>query len=263
MALTDDDAGMLTRILDGKVEFPRSMPGIPVELTPEQQIALCARILDQAGFTLDVAGHITVVKPGSTDMWCTPYGLFWNEIKASDIISIDRDGQVIGGMWDVTPAVAIHTELHKRRPEARVIIHNHPYHATLLATMHRLPEIADQQACLFDGEMVLFDEYTGGVDNAREGQHLADALGTGTAAILANHGVLVLAGTIEQATYKATLFERTCRLAVDAARMSCEPVPVPPEARGTLKAMITRHSSKFFWDASVRNVLRTHPEVLQ
>ena len=263
MAVTDEDSGMLTQILEGKVAFPRAMPGLPVELTPEQKIALCARILDRAGFTLDVAGHITVTKPDSTDLWCTPYGLFWNEVKASDIISIDKDGNVIGGMWDVTPAVAIHTELHKVRPDAKVIIHNHPYHATLLATLHRLPEIADQQACLFDGEIALFNEYTGGVDDARGGQYLADALGTATAAILGNHGALVMAESIELAAYKSSLFERTCKLAVDAARMNATPIPVPPHTRSTLKAMISRHSSSFFWDASVRDVLRSEPEVLQ
>jgi hypothetical protein len=105
-----------------------------------------------------------VTKPDSTDLWCTPYGLFWNEVKASDIISIDKDGNVIGGMWDVTPAVAIPHRIAQGAPRREG---HHPQPSVsrhAVATLHRLPEIADQQACLFDDEIVLFNEYTGGVD---------------------------------------------------------------------------------------------------
>ena len=83
------------------------------------------------------------------------------------------NGEVIDGRWDVTPAVFIHTELHRSRPDARVIIHNHPYYGSLLSTMHVQPDIIDQQACMFDGDIALFDEYTGGVDDADGGQYLA------------------------------------------------------------------------------------------
>ena len=99
-------------------------------------------------------------------MWCTPYGLWWREVSASDIIVLSPTGEVLEGNWDVTPAIYIHTEIHKARPDAEVIIHNHPYYGSLLSTMHIEPKIIDQQACMFDGDIALFDEYTGGVDDA-------------------------------------------------------------------------------------------------
>ena len=42
------------------------------------------------------------------------------------------DGEVLDGPWDVTPAVYIHTELHRVRPDATLIVHGHPYSATPL-----------------------------------------------------------------------------------------------------------------------------------
>lgn len=242
--------------------FPSAMPETP-ELTSPQQVACAARILAANGFALDVAGHITVMRPEADGtMWCTPYGLWWREVTASDIIVLDGDGEVIEGRWDVTPAVYIHTELHRTRPDARVIIHNHPYYGSLLSTLHIQPEISDQQACMFDGDIALFDEYTGGIDDADGGRYLAGEVGDATAVILANHGVLITGETVAQATCRATNFERTCRLNYDAVAAGHKPIPVPLEQRPMLKRALNTISVDYFWGGEVRHLLRDSPEVL-
>lgn len=242
--------------------FPSAMPEVP-ELSVPEQMACAARMLSHHDFALDVAGHITVVRPENDGtMWCTPYGLWWREVTASDIIVLDADGEVIEGRWDVTPAVFIHTELHRSRPDARVVIHNHPFYGSLLSTMHVAPEITDQQACMFDGDIALFDEYTGGVDDADGGRYLAESVGDATAVILANHGVLLTGETVAQATYRATNFERTCRLNHQAMVAGQKPVPVPPEQRAQLKAAINSMSVDYFWGGAVRQLLASEPEVL-
>lgn len=244
------------------IGFPSAMPPVP-DLDVPQQIACAARILASNGYALDVAGHITVVRPdGDGSMWCTPYGLWWRELTASDIITIDADGNVIDGRWDVTPAVFIHTEIHRARPDAQVVIHNHPYYGTLLATLHVAPEITDQQACMFDGDIALFDEYTGGVDDADGGSHLAAAVGNATAVILANHGVLITGETVPQSVLRAMNFERSCRFNYDAMATAQKPLPVPPDLRGTLKAALNSMSVEYYWGGEIRHLLASEPEVL-
>lgn len=265
MLTEDRKIGRIEQAVTQSVPFPSAMPGLPQELSPEQKIACAARVLAHEKWTLNVAGHITVVKDGSTDMLVNGYGTWWEEMSAQDICTLNADGDVIAGRWDVTPAIAIHTELHRARPDAKVIIHNHPHYATLLATMHVLPEITDQQACMFDDEMVLFDEYTGGVDNEEDGRYLAAAIGpTATVAVLANHGILVMGRTIEEATYKASTFERTCRLNYEAMLTAKGAVPVPKECRAPLKPMLLNQdlTVKFYWDGAVRQLLKREPDVL-
>ena len=70
-----------------------------------------------------------------------------------------RRRRVVEGKWDVTPAVFLHTELHRARPDAAVIVHDHPYYATLLASMGETPRIVHQNSCIFDGELAFVDEY--------------------------------------------------------------------------------------------------------
>jgi len=244
--------------------FPSAMPDVP-KLTGPQEIACAARILAASDYALDVAGHITVMCPGDDGtMWCTPYGLWWRELSASDVLVLDADGQVIEGRWDVTPAVYIHTELHRARPDARVIIHNHPYYGSLMSTMRLLPEISDQQACMFDGDLALFDEYTGGIDEAIGGSYLARRIGDATAVVLANHGVLVTGETVPQAVFRASTFERTCRLNYEAQAVGQEPVPVPTEQRATLKAALNApFTVGYYWGGQVRHLLRDERDVLE
>jgi ribulose-5-phosphate 4-epimerase/fuculose-1-phosphate aldolase len=242
--------------------FPSTMPETP-ELSVPQQLACAARLLAHDDYALDVAGHITAVRPGDDGtMWCTPYGLWWQELTASDIIVIDADGAVIDGRWDVTPAVFIHTEIHRARPDAPVLIHNHPYYGSLLSTLHVAPEVTDQQACMFDGDIVLFDEYTGGVDDATGGDYLAQAIGDASAIILANHGVLVTGSTVAHATYRAVTFERTCRLNYDALATAHKPFLVPPSGRELIKRAVNSLSVDYYWGGAIRHLVANEPEVL-
>lgn len=74
-------------------------------------------------------------------MLVNPWGLWWREISTSDICEVGANGRVVDGRWDVTPAIYIHTELHRLRPDARVVVHNHPYQVTMVAALDMLPEV--------------------------------------------------------------------------------------------------------------------------
>jgi len=260
MQTVTTEEGRIAQALSGS-GFPSVWPRPLPDLTPQQRIAVSARVLAAADCALDVAGHITQVRDDGT-MWSTPYGLWWWELTASDQLVVDDRGDVLDGHWDVTPAIFIHTEIHRARPDAKVIIHNHPHHATLLATLKQMPEITDQQSCMFDGEVALFDEYTGGIDSAAGGQALADAIGDATVVMLANHGLLVMGETVEEATYKFVTFERMCRLNHEAWASGRAPTVIPPDRRSQLKAMLLRYSTTYYFNGAARRVLADTPDVL-
>ena len=71
-------------------------------------------ILAREGWRENLSGHITVAT-GDGGMWCNPWGLWWEEVRASDTVRLDADGEIVDGDWDVTPAVFLHTELHRVR----------------------------------------------------------------------------------------------------------------------------------------------------
>lgn len=241
---------------------PSVIPPIGVDLTLRQELACAFRILARAGFSENIAGHITWAPDETGDMWVNPWGLWWEEVKASDVCRVDAAGRVLEGRWDVTPAIHIHTELHRRRPDARVVIHNHPYHVTLLAALGVLPEIVHQTGTMFDDDLSFVTEYTGEVDDADLGAELAELIGTTSTVILASHGVIVTGATIQEATYRAASIDRVCRLACDVMQLGKDPLPISRAVSVGMKQSLLERGSDVFWAGAVRSLLRDEPEVL-
>jgi ribulose-5-phosphate 4-epimerase/fuculose-1-phosphate aldolase len=241
------------------------MPPLGADLNVQQKLACAFRILAADGFSENIAGHITVSDDRTGNLWVNPWGLWWDEVTASDVCLVSPDATVLEGRWDVTPAIHIHTELHRARADARVVVHNHPYHCTVLAALGMLPDIFHQTGCMFDGELAFVDEYTGEVADADLGADLADRIGDATVVVLANHGVVVTAPTVEEATYKAASFDRQCRLAYDvmmATDGGHASTTISPTFRSAMKASLVERAAEVFWNGWVRKLLREQPDVL-
>lgn len=241
---------------------PSINPGIGRDLTDEQQLAITFRWLAREGFAENLAGHITWQRPGTDTMLVNPWGLWWREVAASDICEIDADGEVVHGRWDVTPAIHIHTELHRRRPDARVVIHNHPYHVCVLAAIGALPELVHQTAAMYEGDLGLVAEYTGEIDTAELGVDLAERIGEASVVILASHGVIITGETIEQATYRAASIDRVCRMALDVKRLGTDALAMDPGVVAGMKTSLLERGADVYYEGLARQLIREEPDVL-
>jgi len=241
---------------------PSVMPDLGVELSDEQAMAATFRVLDGEGFAENMAGHITWQRPGQTNMLVNPWGLWWAELSASDICEVDEDARVVNGRWDVTPAVHIHTELHRVRPDARVVIHNHPYHVSLLAALGQLPDLVHQTGSLFLDDICWVEEYAGEIDSPRLAADLAATIGDASVAILRNHGVIVTGENLAQATYRAASIDRVCRMTYDVLVSGREPLQMNTAAMVGMKESLLERAADVYWAGAVRSVLRADPTVL-
>ncbi len=240
---------------------PRPGPGVGRELTVPQQLACALRILAHEGWRENLSGHITWAAPDG-GMWCNPWGLWWDEVRASDVLRLDADGEIVEGSLDVTPAVFLHTELHRTRADATIIVHNHPYYATLLAAIGEQPRLVHQNSCIFSDELAFVDEYSG-VDDSESGKWLATQVGGASGILLAHHGAIVTGSTIGEACYKAATFERMCRFTYDILAAGRTPQEIPAEHRPALKAALRQNTPRAYWDGAVRLLLAAEPEVLE
>ena len=239
----------------------RMRPPAP-DLTLQQRLACLFRLLAMEGWSENFSGHITC-EDGTGNLLVNPWGLWWDEVTASDLCTVDRDGTVVAGDRDVSPAIYLHTEVHKVRPDARVIIHNHPYYGTLLASMGVLPQVNTQSSCLFQDEIGVFNDFTGPVDDAGLGAQLAAGLGGASACLLTRHGVLTMAPTVEAAAYRAVTFERMCRLTYDMLVAGRDPLPIDPGVARVTKGRLDSIAVEAYWAGAVRGVLRSSPETVR
>jgi L-fuculose-phosphate aldolase len=185
-------------------------PPLP-DLTPQQELALLARILYREGYNDHLAGHITYKQADGT-FFVNPFGLTWGELTAGDVMRMDAQGNQIEGRWTITPAIQLHIELHKRR-DVTVALHNHPEWGTLWADLGRAPLVYDQTGAFYNGEVAVYNEYYGGVDSVSNADAAVTAMGDADICLLAHHGVVVVGASIRQVYFRATCLEWRCRQA--------------------------------------------------
>lgn len=234
-------------------------PPLP-DLSPAQELALLARCLFSEGFDDHLAGHITYRLDDGTFL-VNPYGLTWDELRASDVARMDADGRQLDGPWPITPAITLHVELHRARHDVGVAVHNHCRWSTLWADVGRAPEIYDQTGALYHGEVAIYKEYWGPVDDARNARAAIEAMGGANIALLANHGVLVLGSDVEQAYLRAASFEWRCRQAWLIAAIGGGR-PMNPEAAANYGAFFNKNNFTGMFHAMARRELRRDPTIL-
>jgi len=196
-------------------------------LSAHQELALLARALHREGFNDHTAGHITYRQDDGT-LLLNPWELTWERITASDVLRIDLDGKLLEGRHTVTPGVELHLALHRVRPDVRVIVHHHPEWALVWSAIGRMPEIYDQTGALVrDDRIAVHDEYRGTVASPDIAAENVAGIGDCDAVLLANHGLLVTADSIERAFVRSMSLEWRCKLAwrVQATGSPGRPVP--------------------------------------
>jgi L-ribulose-5-phosphate 4-epimerase len=241
-----------------KARNPMAPPLPP--MSPEAEVALLARMLHREGYDDHLAGHITSRQPDGS-LLVNPFGLTWDEVRASDIMRIDIDGQVLEGRWTVTPAITLHLELHKARHDVGVAVHNHPRWGTIWADLQRIPPVYDQTGALVAGEIALFDEYEGNVADPSNARKAVEALGEARMALLANHGVFVVGSDVRQAHHRAVTLEWRCRQAwhVEAVGPGR---PLDDDVHQRMGGYFDTMAFPGLWEAMARRELRTDPTVV-
>jgi len=207
-----------TQIIDG-VQVAKTPP-LPVfatvaeeRLHRKQRLASAFRLFAKFGFSEGVAGHITVRDPERLDhFWVNPFGMHFSLIRVSDLILVDEHGSVVEGERPVNEAAfAIHSRLHKARPDVMAAAHAHSLYGKTWSTLGRLLDPLTQDACAFYEDHSLFDDYTGVVYDMSEGDRIAQALGHRKAIILQNHGILTVGSTVDEAAWFFITMDRSCQ----------------------------------------------------
>lgn len=79
----------------------------------QQRLAITFRLFARHGFDVGLAGHVTVRDPELTDLfWINPLGLHFGRIRVSDLLLVNRDGEIVIGDGPLNQAsFAIHAAM--------------------------------------------------------------------------------------------------------------------------------------------------------
>lgn len=192
------------------------------------ELAALYRIFDYMGWSEMIYNHITVKLPGDDNAFLiNPYGLHYSEVKASNLVKVDIDGNVLDDTpFKANPAgMTIHSAIHAARDDAHCITHIHTTEGMAVACLDEgLRHDNFYSVLLYD--QVAYHDFEGITVNPGEKQRLVESLGSKNLLILKNHGLLVCGRDIPEAFINTWGFQRACEIqyATDATGKKNIPV---------------------------------------
>jgi ribulose-5-phosphate 4-epimerase/fuculose-1-phosphate aldolase len=235
------------------------------EWKARQELAACYRVFAMLGWDESIYNHITVKVPDEEDAFLiNPYGLHFSEVKASNLVKIDIDGNKLDdNPYPVNLAGFVqHSVFHRHLPDAHCIAHTHTTAGMAVASLEGGLQPVNFYAANWIGQ-IAYHDFEGVTVRSEEGTRLIEHLGDKRAMLLRNHGILVMGRTVPEAFLKHWSLQRACEIQL-ATLQAGTPLTIPPEVlavhqRDLSKVQIPGGAGKADFEAMVRRVDKIDP----
>lgn len=201
--------------------------------TLRNDLAAAFRICHQMGWSESVGNHFSAaVSEDGRQFLLNRRWQHFATIGPDDLLLLDSGDESVLEGPDAPDASAwcVHGTLHRRRPEARVILHCHSPYATALSCLADPTMVPiDNNTARFFGRTAYDMEFGGIADAEEEGERLAESLGDKSVLVMGNHGVTVVGQTVAEAFEDLYFFEKAAQTLM-LARASGAPLAVLPDA---------------------------------
>jgi ribulose-5-phosphate 4-epimerase/fuculose-1-phosphate aldolase len=255
-----------------------SSPAPPMAGFSEQEwqircdLAALYRLVAHHRMTDLIYTHISARLPaengGEHHFLINQYGVMFHEMRASDLVKIDTEGNVVETAGQSERAVnsagfTIHSAVHMARPDLMCVIHTHTAAGIAVsAQKHGLLPIS-QHALKFYGHLA-YHGYEGIALDLEERERIVADLGAHKAMILVNHGLLVAGETIPEAFHNIYFLERACQAQVAALAGGSELILPPEEVRRHTAAQFNQQASlehyDMLWESALRLIDKDEPD---
>jgi ribulose-5-phosphate 4-epimerase/fuculose-1-phosphate aldolase len=199
----------------------RSPTSSDAEWKARQQLAACYRVFDLLGWSELIYNHISLRVPGpDRHFLLNPFGLHYNEVKASNLVKVDLDGRIVGdSAWGINPAgFTPHAAIHGHIADAHCVMHTHTTAGMAVASSAQGLSISNFYASQL-GERVAYHDFEGITVHPDEGPRLLASIGDKPAVILRNHGLLAWGPTLPVAFLTLWTLQRACEVQVAGAAL--------------------------------------------
>ena len=194
----------------------------PEEWAVRVDLAAAYRLVHDYGWTDMIYNHISARVPGTEGHFLlNAYGLAYDEITASSLVTVDLAGNVVHApdpAYSINMAgYVIHSAVHEARHSAACVIHTHTPAGMAVAALKCGLLPLCQTAMRF--ARIAYHDYEGVALETDERERLVANLGDCDVMILRNHGLLTVGNTIAEAFNNMYRLERACQ--VQLLAMAC------------------------------------------
>ncbi|MDA0704595.1 MAG: class II aldolase/adducin family protein [Proteobacteria bacterium] len=194
------------------------------------ELARCYRLMAKYRMTDLTNTHVSMRVPGTEEHYLiNDARLLFHETTASSLIKFNLDGSVLDGSDGRMnkAGFAIHSLVHKARPDALCVMHTHTRAGCALGAVDADLKMINQISFIFHGR-IAYNDY-GYVEEVADCEGFTEDLGNKPAMMMRNHGLLTCGRTIGEAFILMFYLDKACEIQVDAMGTGA-PLLEPPLA---------------------------------
>jgi len=183
----------------------------PIKLDQVKDAVLAAakRMYDR-GLVEGTAGNVSGrVAPDRVVV--TPSSIGYQAMTLEDLVLVDLDGTVVAGTRSPTSEKALHLECYRSYAEVQGVVHCHAKYASMFAVAHRnIPAGIDEFVIYIGGDVPCAEYRQSGSDGlaTEVASHLKDR----SAALMANHGMVCVGKSVDDALHSAMVVEHNAQI---------------------------------------------------
>lgn len=222
-------------------------------------LAACYRLADRFGFSDIIWNHITAKVPDTENFLINRFGLRYDEVSASNLITVDINGNVIdpgsarSDHDDVNvTGYVIHSAIHAARPDLHCVMHSHAEYGLAVSALKNglIPMLQDSMPFY---KQVAYHDYEGMSTEVEERERLAADLGDKNVMILRNHGILTCGATVGEAFMLMYYLERSCKTQMQVLASGQKyTVPSDEICEASARQYVTFPHGMYEWPALLR-----------
>lgn len=185
------------------------------------ELAAMYRIFAYLGWDESIYNHISLRIPGQTDRFLmNPFGLHYSEVNASNLVTVDVDGTIIGHSdWPINPAgFTFHGVIHKKVPDVHCVMHVHTTSSQAVCCLEEGMSFSNFYSAQLYGKLA-YHEFEGITVHGDEGERILSSAADKPVLLLRNHGPVVMGATLAQAFSLMWLVNRACEIQLASQSM--------------------------------------------
>lgn len=186
--------------------------------------------LPKHGLVTFTWGNVSAISEDRELVVIKPSGVSYDDMKASDMVIVDLDGNVVEGELRPSSDTATHLALYRAYSDVGGVVHTHSTHATSWAQAQRaIPVFGTTHADYFNGpipcaRLLTPEEVEEGYE-AKTGDLIVETLGdtpplTMPGILLSNHGPFAWGKDAHGAVHNAVVLEEVARMALATAELN-------------------------------------------